>query len=66
MMRSFILFVLHWVLLSDKIKEDELGRADSLHGRDDAYKILVSKPERMKPLGRPRCVWEDIKWILEK
>jgi hypothetical protein len=21
--------------------------------------VLVVKPERKKPLGRPRCIWED-------
>jgi hypothetical protein len=24
-----------------------------------AYNILVGKPERRRPLGRPRCRWED-------
>jgi len=24
-----------------------------------AYTILVGKPERKRPLGRPRCRWED-------
>jgi hypothetical protein len=23
------------------------------------YKVLVGKPEGKKPLGRPRCRWED-------
>jgi hypothetical protein len=23
------------------------------------YRILVGKPERKSPLGRPRCRWED-------
>jgi hypothetical protein len=23
------------------------------------YKILVGKPEGKRPLGRPRCRWED-------
>jgi hypothetical protein len=23
------------------------------------YKILVGKPEGKRPLGRPRCKWED-------
>jgi hypothetical protein len=23
------------------------------------YRILVGKPERKRPLGRPRCRWED-------
>jgi hypothetical protein len=24
-----------------------------------AYRILVGKPERKRPLGRPRCKWVD-------
>jgi hypothetical protein len=24
-----------------------------------AYRILVEKPEGKRPLGRPRCRWED-------
>jgi hypothetical protein len=23
------------------------------------YEVLVGKPERKRPLGRPRCRWED-------
>jgi hypothetical protein len=23
------------------------------------YRVLVEKPERKRPLGRPRLVWED-------
>ena len=25
----------------------------------DVYRILVGKPEGKRPLGRPRCRWED-------
>jgi hypothetical protein len=25
----------------------------------NVYRILVGKPEGRKPLGRPRCRWED-------
>jgi hypothetical protein len=33
----------------------------------DVYKVLVGKPEGKKPLGRPRCRWEDnIKMNLQK
>jgi hypothetical protein len=28
-------------------------------GDENAYKILVGKPEGKRPLGRPRCRWED-------
>ena len=27
--------------------------------RRDAYIVLAEKPERRKPLGRPRRIWED-------
>jgi hypothetical protein len=33
--------------------------------RRNAYRILVEKPERKRPLGRPRCRWlENIKMDL--
>jgi hypothetical protein len=25
----------------------------------DVYRVLVRKPEGKRPLGRPRCRWED-------
>jgi hypothetical protein len=28
--------------------------------RRGAYRALVGKPEGRRPLGRPRCRWEDI------
>jgi hypothetical protein len=27
--------------------------------RIGAYRVLVGKPERKRPLGKPRCGWED-------
>jgi hypothetical protein len=42
------------------VKEDEMGRPCSTHGeKRNAYRILVGKPERKRPLGRPRLRWED-------
>jgi hypothetical protein len=33
---------------------------DSMHEtKRNSYKILVGKPEEKRPLGRPRCRWED-------
>jgi hypothetical protein len=31
------------------------------HMREDrgVHRVVVGKPERMRPLGRPRCRWED-------
>jgi hypothetical protein len=28
--------------------------------RTGAHMVLVGKPERKRPFGRPRCRWEDI------
>jgi hypothetical protein len=37
----------------------------STHGRDEnAYKILVGKPEGMRPLGRDGRI--TLEWILDK
>jgi hypothetical protein len=37
-----------------------MGKACSTNGRKrNAYRILVGKPEGMRPLGRPRRRWED-------
>jgi hypothetical protein len=29
----------------------------------NAYKILVGQPEGKRPLGRPRCMWVDLREI---
>jgi hypothetical protein len=37
-----------------------MGEACSTNGEQkDAYRILMGKPEGKRPLGRPRCRWED-------
>jgi hypothetical protein len=37
-----------------------MGRVCSTNGEDrNAYRILVGKLEGKRPLGRPRCGWED-------
>ena len=30
------------------------------------YRVLVGKPERRRPLGRPRCRWVDIRLDLQE
>jgi len=38
-----------------------------MRDRRGAYRVLVGKPERKRPLGRPRRRWEDnIKMNLQK
>jgi hypothetical protein len=41
--------------------ENEVGGSCSAYGgeRRGVYRILVGKPEGKRPLGRPRCRWED-------
>ena len=37
-----------------------MGGACSAYGEEGGvYKVLVGKPEGKRPLGRPRCRWED-------
>jgi hypothetical protein len=43
------------------MKEGEIGGKRSTLGIDgSAYKILVGKPERKKPIWRPVCRWNLI------
>jgi hypothetical protein len=44
---------------NEQVKESEIGTACSTHGEKNAYRILVGTPEGSRPLGRPRCSWED-------
>jgi hypothetical protein len=34
--------------------------------RRTAYRLLVGKPERKRPLGTPRCRWVNIKMFLRE
>jgi hypothetical protein len=54
--------------MNDQVKEDEMGRACRKNGeKRNPYRILVEKPERKRPLGRPRRRWVDnIKWVLAR
>jgi hypothetical protein len=41
-----------------------LGKSCSAHVRvRNAYKVLDGKPERHRPLGRPKCRWKDASTI---
>jgi hypothetical protein len=35
------------------------GHVAHMGQRRNAYRILVGKPDRKRPLGRPRCRWND-------
>ena len=34
--------------------------------RGGVYRVLVRKPEGKRPIGRPRCRWENIKMDLQE
>jgi hypothetical protein len=47
-------------IISDQVKEDEVGRACSTHEeKRNAYRILMGRPERKRPLGRPKHKCEN-------
>jgi hypothetical protein len=51
---------LYFSRASDKIEKNEIGGACSSDGEGrGVYRVLVGKPEGKRPLGRPRCRWED-------
>jgi len=35
------------------------GHVERMLERRDVYGVLVRKPERRRPLGRPKCKWDD-------
>ena len=35
------------------------GQVARMEGSRNAYRVLVGRPERKRPLGRPRRIWED-------
>ena len=44
----------------DKIdKKSWAGHVASMGERRGVYRVLVGKPEGKRPLGRPKCRWED-------
>ena len=36
-----------------------VGHVARMEEGRDVHKVLVGKPEGKRPLGRPRCRWED-------
>jgi len=38
---------------------EERGHVARVGERRGVYTVLVAKPEGKRPLGRPRCRWED-------
>jgi hypothetical protein len=61
-MRSFITCTLLQVRISKVVKSRRMRRAEHVARmvyKRNAYRILVGRPERKRPLGRPRRRWVD-------
>jgi hypothetical protein len=60
-----------WRKLHNQVMEEEMRRACSTNEeKRNAYRILVGKPERKRPLGRPKpktylreIGWDGVDWI---
>jgi hypothetical protein len=55
-------YVLSTFLYNDQLKKGEMGRTCSMNGggeKRNAYRILVGKARRRRPLGRYGHRWED-------
>jgi len=46
-----------WVIKSRRMRW--AGHVACMGERRGIYRVLVGKPEGKRPLGRPRCKWED-------
>ena len=36
-----------------------MGHVARMGERRRVYRVLVGKPEGKRPLGKPRCIWDD-------
>jgi hypothetical protein len=55
------------IITMNKSMRMGLGGHGTFMGQRSTYKIFVTKPEGKRPLGRPKCKWEDIlKWIIAR
>jgi hypothetical protein len=54
-----------WVMKSRRMRF--AGHVARMGEERGVYRVLVGKPERKRPLGRPRCRWEDnIRMVLQE
>jgi len=67
-MRSVMICTPHQYFSGDKIEKNAMGGTCSTAvDRRGVYRVLVGKPERKRPLGRPRRRWEgNIKMGLQE
>jgi hypothetical protein len=49
-----------------KSRMEWVGHVAWMREERGVYRVLVGKPEGKRPLGRPRCRWEDIRMDLKE
>jgi hypothetical protein len=57
---SHLIICLPFCYIKNQVAEDEMGEPCSTNGeKRNAYRVLVGKPERKRPLVRPKRRWVD-------
>jgi hypothetical protein len=58
--RNFTIYTHRQILLDNKKRRMRwAGHVTRMGEGREAYRVLVGKSEGKRPLGRPRCRWED-------
>jgi hypothetical protein len=58
----FLLFKKLGIVVSKNIKSRTMrwaGHVARMGEKRNVYRVLMGKPERKRPFGRPRCRWEN-------
>jgi hypothetical protein len=58
-MRNFIICILDAIRMAKFRRMRWTGLAARMGWKKNAYRLLVGKPEGVRPLARPRCRWVD-------
>ena len=66
-MKSLMICTAHGIFCNKIERMRWAGHVACMAERRGVYRVLVGKPEGMRPLGRPSCGWEnDIKMDLQE
>ena len=70
---DFLFFIAFWYVMTSEFfyqTDSMINKLRSCNIRmgeeRGVYRVLVGKPERKRPLGRPRRVWVDIRMDLQE
>jgi hypothetical protein len=57
-MKSLMICTPHQICSGDQIEKNVSGVCSTYGGEERVHRVLVGKPEGIKPLGRARRRWE--------